>query len=132
MLDHCSISHKGPFAACAYCPGLLTSGLLTGGAVLWSRSFTPSARTLAASAQSPVNSLIREALIEGRTSEEKYDKDGYAIKWTFLNEMELIFVVCREYIYPEPIALSLSRLPTNAYSNLLTSMIFLKLSRACS
>ncbi|KZT43960.1 P-loop containing nucleoside triphosphate hydrolase protein [Sistotremastrum suecicum HHB10207 ss-3] len=79
MLDHCSISHKG-------------------GAVLWSRSFTPAARTLAASAQSPVNSLIREALIEGRTSEEKYDKDGYAIKWTFLNEMELIFVVAYQRI----------------------------------
>jgi len=40
-----------------------------------------------------VNSLIREALIEGRTSEEKYEKDGYAVKWTFVNDLELIFVV---------------------------------------
>ncbi|KAG0706306.1 SRP54-type protein [Suillus ampliporus] len=74
MLDHCSISHKG-------------------GVVLWSRSFTPEASQLASSPSSPVNSLIREALIEGRTAEEKYEKDGYAVKWTFFNDLELIFVV---------------------------------------
>lgn len=64
-----------------------------GGIVLWSRSFTPEAAHLAASASSPVNSLIREALIEGRTTEEKYEKDGYAVKWSFVNDLELIFVV---------------------------------------
>lgn len=42
--------------------------------------------------------MIREALIEGRTAEEKYEKDGYALKWTFVNELELIFVVsCRTH-----------------------------------
>ncbi|KAG1723882.1 signal recognition particle, alpha subunit, N-terminal-domain-containing protein [Suillus lakei] len=70
MLDYCSISHKG-------------------GIVLWSRSFTPEASHLASSPSSPVNSLIRE----GRTAEEKYEKDGYAVKWTFFNDLELIFVV---------------------------------------
>lgn len=40
-----------------------------------------------------MNSLIREALIEGRTTEDKYEKDGYAVKWTFVNDLELIFVV---------------------------------------
>ena len=44
-------------------------------------------------ANSPVNSLIREVLIEGRSAEEKYEKDGYAVRWTFVNELELIFVV---------------------------------------
>jgi signal recognition particle receptor subunit alpha len=68
-----------------------------GGAILWSRSFTPVASKLAASFQSPVNSLVREALIEGRTTEDKYEKDGYAIKWVFYNELELIFVVCNVY-----------------------------------
>ena len=48
---------------------------------------------LAASSTSPVNSLIREVLIEGRTAENNYEKDGYAIKWTFVNDLELIFVV---------------------------------------
>lgn len=40
-----------------------------------------------------MNSLIREALIEGRSAENKYEKDGYAVKWTFVNDLELIFVV---------------------------------------
>ncbi|KAF6764995.1 signal recognition particle binding protein [Ephemerocybe angulata] len=79
MLDHCSISHKG-------------------GIVLWSRSFTPDAAQLASSSASPVNSLIREALIEGRTAEEKYERDGYAVKWTFVNDLELIFVVAYQRI----------------------------------
>ncbi|KAJ7871436.1 signal recognition particle, alpha subunit, N-terminal-domain-containing protein [Mycena olivaceomarginata] len=79
MLDHCSISHKG-------------------GIVLWSRSFTPDASHLASSSASPVNSLIREALIEGRTADEKYEKDGYAVKWTFVNDLELIFVVAYQRI----------------------------------
>lgn len=67
--------------------------IYSGGIVLWSRSFTPEASQLASSSASPVNSLIREALIEGRTTEEKYEKDGYAVKWTFVNDLELIFVV---------------------------------------
>lgn len=61
--------------------------------MLWSRSFTPATSQLALSSASPVNSLIREALIEGRTAGEKYEKDGYAVKWTFVNDLELIFVV---------------------------------------
>ncbi|KAJ2916863.1 hypothetical protein MD484_g3565, partial [Candolleomyces efflorescens] len=79
MLDHCSISHKG-------------------GIVLWSRSFTPDAAQLASSSASPVNSLIREALIEGKTADQKYEKDGYAVKWTFVNDLELIFVVAYQRI----------------------------------
>lgn len=65
----------------------------SGGIVLWSRSFTPEAAASASSSTSPVNSLIREALIEGRSADEKYEKDGYAVKWTFVNDLELIFVV---------------------------------------
>ncbi|KAL0565357.1 hypothetical protein V5O48_016668 [Marasmius crinis-equi] len=79
MLDHCSISHKG-------------------GIVLWSRSFTPDASQIATSSESPVNSLIREALIEGRTTETKYEKGSYAVKWTFVNDLELIFVVAYQRI----------------------------------
>ncbi|KAL5490226.1 hypothetical protein ACEPAI_5059 [Sanghuangporus weigelae] len=80
MLDHCSISHKG-------------------GLVLWSRSFTPTAAQVVSNpATSPVNSLIREVLIEGRSGEDKYEKDGYAIRWTFVNELELIFVVAYQRI----------------------------------
>lgn len=67
---------------------------MLGGLVLWSRSFTPAAeQAMSNSATSPVNSLIRDVLVEGRSGDEKYEKDGYAIKWTFMNELELIFVV---------------------------------------
>ncbi|KAH9946210.1 signal recognition particle binding protein [Epithele typhae] len=38
------------------------------------------------------------ALIEGRTSDGKYEKDGYAVKWTFVNDLELIFVVAYQRI----------------------------------
>ncbi|KAH9966425.1 SRP54-type protein [Russula dissimulans] len=79
MLDHCSIMHKG-------------------GIVLWSRSFTPDASQLASSSASPVNGLIRDALIEGRAAEQKYEKDGYAVRWTFVNDLELIFVVAYQRI----------------------------------
>ncbi len=48
---------------------------------------------MASSSASPVNGLIRDTLIEGRTAEQKYEKDGYAVKWTFVNDLELIFVV---------------------------------------
>ena len=68
--------------------------------MLWSRSFTPSASTLTSSSSSPVNSLVREALIEGRTTENNYEKDGYAIKWTFVNDLELIFVVSSKFVVP--------------------------------
>ncbi len=62
--------------------------------MLWSRSFTPAAEQTASSSSSPVNALVRDALIEGRNAENKYEKDGYAVKWTFVNDLELIFVVC--------------------------------------
>lgn len=61
---------------------------------MWSRSFTAVPSDAQTSSATPVNALVREALIEGRTS-EKYEKDGYAVKWTFVNELELIFVVSK-------------------------------------
>lgn len=66
--------------------------------MLWSRSFTPAASQLASSAASPVNSLIRDALIEGKTTEDHYERDGYAVRWTLFNELELIFVVAYQRI----------------------------------
>jgi hypothetical protein len=71
----------------------INSNCLPGGIVLWSRSFTPAAEQLASSSASPVNALIRDALIEGRTADDMYERDGYAVRWTFVNDLELIFVV---------------------------------------
>lgn len=108
MLDHCSISHKG-------------------GAVLWSRSFTPEAAHLASSPASPVNSLIREALIEGRTTDEKYERDGYAVKWTFVNDLELIFVVAWQRIiqltYVDELLLALKTLFIKYYEPFIAAFV---------
>ncbi|KAH9854099.1 signal recognition particle binding protein [Lenzites betulinus] len=108
MLDHCSISHKG-------------------GVVLWSRSFTPAASHTAASATSPVNSLVREALIEGRSSDGKYEKDGYAVKWTFVNDLELIFVVAYQRIlqltYVEDLLNALKTLFIKLFQPFLTTFV---------
>ncbi|TFK42745.1 signal recognition particle binding protein [Crucibulum laeve] len=108
MLDHCSISHKG-------------------GIVLWSRSFTPEAAQLASSSASPVNSLMREALIEGRTAEEKYEKDGYAVRWTFVNELELIFVVAYQRIlqltYIDDLLAALKKLFVKYFEPFITAFV---------
>lgn len=60
--------------------------LTKGGIVLWSKSFTRIT-------SSPVNSLIGDVLIEERAGENSYIKDSYSLKWTFANELDLIFVV---------------------------------------
>ncbi|KAI0053826.1 P-loop containing nucleoside triphosphate hydrolase protein [Auriscalpium vulgare] len=108
MLDHCSIFHKG-------------------GLVLWSRSFTPAASQLAASSASPINWLIRDALIEGRAAEEKYEKDGYAVKWTFVNDLELIFVVAYQRIlqltYVEDLLASLKTVFVKLFQPFLTTFV---------
>lgn len=91
---------------------------ITGGVVLWSRSFTPDAAQLASSSASPVNSLIREALIEGRTTDEKYEKDGYAVKWTFVNDLELIFVVGVIFVFESAYMFTTGRLQV-AYQRIL-------------
>ncbi|TFK88673.1 signal recognition particle binding protein [Polyporus arcularius HHB13444] len=108
MLDHCSISHKG-------------------GVVLWSRSFTPAASHTAASSTSPVNSLVRESLIEGRSSDGKYEKDGYAVKWTFVNDLELIFVVAYQRIlqltYVDELLLALKTLFIKLFQPFLASFV---------
>lgn len=76
------------------CRGSLAK-LTPGGLILWSRSFTPAFTDLAASVNSPVNSLIKEALIEGkaRGEDEVFERDGYSVRWTMENGLGLVFVV---------------------------------------
>ncbi|BGP24273.1 signal recognition particle binding protein [Rhodotorula toruloides] len=85
MLDHCSI-------------------LTQGGLVLWERSFTPSA--------SPFDTLIREALIEQRstwttttTAEgavSRWDKDAHSLLWLLANDLDLVFCVAYQRILSLP------------------------------
>ncbi|KAF9083889.1 hypothetical protein BGX23_011027 [Mortierella sp. AD031] len=66
-----------------------------GGLVLWSKSYGPSQ-------SSPINSLIQDILIEERSSTQIYHKDNYAIKWSFINDLDLIFIA----VYPKSLGLS--------------------------
>ena len=63
--------------------------------MLWSRSFTPAFSALAVTPASPINALIRESFIEGKTrgEDEGYEKDGYSVRWTMENGLGLVFVV---------------------------------------
>ena len=57
-----------------------------GGLVLWSY-------TQATIKGSPIDSLIRTALVEERSGENSFNFDQYSMKWTFANEFDLTFVV---------------------------------------
>lgn len=61
--------------------------LTKGGLVLWSKTFSPLFG-------SPVDSLIKNVLIEERAGSDTFYQDNYALKWTFANEVDLVFVVC--------------------------------------
>ncbi|ORZ27354.1 SRP54-type protein [Lobosporangium transversale] len=66
-----------------------------GGLVLWSKAYS-------ASSTSPINHLIQEVLIEERSSTQIYYKDNYALKWTFVNDLDLIFIA----VYPKTLGLT--------------------------
>ncbi|SAM77747.1 related to SRP101-signal recognition particle receptor, alpha chain [Ustilago bromivora] len=78
MLDHFTIFTKNGF-------------------VLWSKAFSPALNS-ADAATNPVNSLIKQAFLEQRTADQKFDKDGYTLRWTFANELDLTFVVVYQRI----------------------------------
>ncbi|CDR87837.1 related to SRP101-signal recognition particle receptor, alpha chain [Sporisorium scitamineum] len=78
MLDHFTIFTKNGF-------------------VLWSKTFSPALNSADASAN-PVNALIKQAFLEQRTADQKFDKDGYTLRWTFANELDLTFVVVYQRI----------------------------------
>ncbi|KAI8886067.1 P-loop containing nucleoside triphosphate hydrolase protein [Backusella circina FSU 941] len=65
--------------------------LTKGGFVLWQKNFA----TLSGS---PVDELIKNVLIEERAGTDSYFKDNYALKWTFANEVDLVFVVAYQKI----------------------------------
>jgi signal recognition particle receptor subunit alpha len=65
--------------------------LTKGGFVLWQKNFT----TLSGS---PVDELIKNVLIEERAGTDSYYKDNYALKWSFANEVDLVFVVAYQKI----------------------------------
>ncbi|VAI11247.1 unnamed protein product [Triticum turgidum subsp. durum] len=61
-----------------------------GGLILWS-----SCRALGGAALlkgSPIDALIRSCLLEERSGDAGFAKDAYALKWTFNNDLGLVFV----------------------------------------
>ncbi|KAI0747993.1 signal recognition particle binding protein [Daedaleopsis nitida] len=106
MLDHCSISHKGTLI-----PLPLSSGALL---------------TVVLAVQA-ASSSVRDALIEGRSSDGKYEKDGYAVKWTFVNDLELIFVVAYQRIlqltYVDELLLALKTLFVKLFQPFLATFV---------
>ncbi|KAI8994535.1 signal recognition particle, alpha subunit, N-terminal-domain-containing protein [Pilobolus umbonatus] len=65
--------------------------LTKGGFVLWQKTFAPITGT-------PVEDLIKNVLIEERAGIELYHKDNYCLKWTFANDVDLVFVVAYQKI----------------------------------
>ncbi|KAF9923915.1 hypothetical protein FBU30_006054 [Linnemannia zychae] len=66
-----------------------------GGLVLWSKAYGPSK-------SSPINNLIQDVLIEERSSTQIYYKDNFAVKWSFVNDLDLIFIA----VYPKSLGLT--------------------------
>ncbi|GJN30012.1 hypothetical protein PR202_gb18285 [Eleusine coracana subsp. coracana] len=60
-----------------------------GGLILWS-----SCRALGGAALkgSPIDALIRSCLLEERSADASFSQDNYALKWTFHNDLGLVFV----------------------------------------
>jgi signal recognition particle receptor subunit alpha len=60
-----------------------------GGLILWS-----SCRALGVAALkgSPIDALIRSCLLEDRAADATFSQDGHALKWTFNNDLGLVFV----------------------------------------
>ena len=72
MIDQFSIFHRG-------------------GGVLWER-------TLTAITGSPIDSLIQNVLLEERAASTSFRHDKYVLKWTFSNDLELVFVAVHLHV----------------------------------
>jgi len=65
--------------------------LTKGGVVLWTKNFTTVTNN-------PIDSLIKDVLINERADSTSYIKNEYELKWKFSNETNLIFVVVYQKI----------------------------------
>lgn len=57
------------------------------GVVLWSKSLGANVHS------EPVTRLIHDVLLEEKKGETVFEYENYALKWTFANELDLVFVV---------------------------------------
>ena len=68
--------------------------LTSGGIVLFQRSQTTSSN----SPTYLIDRVISDVFMQERSSEREYAKDGYTVKWSFANELGLIFVAVYQKI----------------------------------
>ena len=52
----------------------------------------------------PVEKLVQSVLLEGRSSDAQFECDAYNVKWSFVNELDLVFGNVEEWFMWDPIA----------------------------
>lgn len=62
------------------------------GLVLWSKTFTELEGN-------PIERLISDVLLEERSSDCSYTMDDYQLRWTFANELDLVFVAVYQKMF---------------------------------
>ncbi|KAI9354521.1 SRP54-type protein [Zopfochytrium polystomum] len=92
-----------------------------GGIVLWSKAFTDISPS--ASSVHPVDALIADVLVEERGGVDFYDKDSFRVKWTFANDLGLIFVVVYQRILQLAYVDELLQLIKEAFASLFGTSI---------
>ncbi|CAO1637350.1 unnamed protein product [Sympodiomycopsis kandeliae] len=63
------------------------------GLILWSKNYSPTFQST-----SPIGALIRTALIESRSEEQRFDTGGYCCKWNLANDVGLTFIAVHQRI----------------------------------
>ena len=102
--------------------------LTSGGVVLFQRSqgsFNGSSfsSTVLSAPTYLIDKLISDVFMQERSSEKEYARDGYVAKWTFANELGLIFVAVYQKIleltWVEDLLLAVKRMFVKAYADAL-------------
>jgi len=104
--------------------------LTSGGIVLFQRSqaspngSAPSSSSTAVSAPTYlIDKLISDVFMQERSSEKEYIRDGYVAKWTFANELGLIFVAVYQKIleltWVDDLLLAVKRMFVKMYADAL-------------
>jgi len=103
--------------------------LTSGGIVLFQRSQASPNASSASVSTAPaaptylIDKLISDVFMQERSSEKEYIRDGYVAKWTFANELGLIFVAVYQKIleltWVEDLLLAVKRMFVKMYADAL-------------
>ena len=97
--------------------------LTSGGIVLFQKPQTSSASSVPPTYL--VDQVISNVFMQERSNEKEYEKDGYTIKWTFANELGLIFVAVYQKIleltWVDELLASVKRMFVKMYADMIRS-----------